>query len=177
MGRSFNPIFVILKENKLTGPNYIDWKRNLNLVLAAEKYKFVLTDVCPPAPYSKSSKDEVEAIRRGERQMKWLGAIYWPSCPMYCSTNTSTWPLPMTWCWTSKRCLGLESCWKIGSHDDTPQHEDGRRDSSPGSCSEDDRSSEWTRDSRSRDDGESQVDIVLMSLSKSFKNFCLNYSN
>ena len=35
-GDSFNPLSVILKENKLTGPNYIDWKRNLNLVLTAE---------------------------------------------------------------------------------------------------------------------------------------------
>ena len=49
MGGSFNPLSVILKENKLTGPNYIDWKKNLNLVLTAEEYKFVLTDVCPPA--------------------------------------------------------------------------------------------------------------------------------
>ena len=45
MGGSFNPLFVILKENKLTGPNYIDWKKNLNLVLTAEEYKFVLTDL------------------------------------------------------------------------------------------------------------------------------------
>ena len=44
---SFNPLSVILKENKLTGPNYIDWKRNLNLVLTAQEYKFVLIDLCP----------------------------------------------------------------------------------------------------------------------------------
>ena len=62
-GGSFNPLFVILKENKLTGPNYIDWKRNLNLVLTAEEYKFVLTDVCPPPPDSDSSKEEVKAYQ------------------------------------------------------------------------------------------------------------------
>ena len=45
MEGSFNPLFVILKENKLIGPNNIDWKRNLNLVLTTEEYKFVLTDV------------------------------------------------------------------------------------------------------------------------------------
>ena len=56
-GASFNPLSVILKENKLTRPNYIDWKRNLNLVLTAEEYKFVLTDVCPPPPDSDSSKE------------------------------------------------------------------------------------------------------------------------
>ena len=63
MGGSFNPLSVILKENKLIGPNYIDWKRNLNLVLTAEEYKFVLTDVCPPPPDSDSSKEEVKAYQ------------------------------------------------------------------------------------------------------------------
>ena len=63
-GESFNPLSVILKENKLTGPNYIDWKRNLNLVLTAQEYKFVLTDVCPPPLDSDSSKEEVEAYQK-----------------------------------------------------------------------------------------------------------------
>ena len=61
MGGSFNPLFVILKENKLTGRNYIDWKRNLNLVLTTEEYKFVLTDVCSPEPDSDSLKEKVKA--------------------------------------------------------------------------------------------------------------------
>ena len=64
---SFSPLFVILKENKLTGPNYIDWKRNLNLVLTAEKYKFVLTYVCPAVPDSDSSKEEVEAYQTWQK--------------------------------------------------------------------------------------------------------------
>ena len=42
---TFNPLAIILKENKLIGPNYIDGKRNLNIVLTADEYKFVLTDV------------------------------------------------------------------------------------------------------------------------------------
>ena len=36
---SFNPLAVILKENKLDGTNYIDWKRNLDIVLTTEDYK------------------------------------------------------------------------------------------------------------------------------------------
>ena len=63
-GGSFNPLFLILKENKLTGPNYIDWKRNLNLVLTAEEYKFVLTDVCRPTPGSDSLNEDVEAYHQ-----------------------------------------------------------------------------------------------------------------
>ena len=62
-GESFKPLSFILKENKLTGPNYIDWKKNLNLVLTAQEYKFVLTDVCPPPPDSDSSKEEVETYQ------------------------------------------------------------------------------------------------------------------
>ena len=60
---SFNPLSVILKENKLTGHNYIDWKRNLILVLTAQEYKFVLIDVCPSPPDSDSSKEEVKAYQ------------------------------------------------------------------------------------------------------------------
>ena len=61
MGGSFNPLSIIIKENKLIGPNYIDWKHNLNLVLTMKGYKFVLTKVCPPTPDSVSSKEEDEA--------------------------------------------------------------------------------------------------------------------
>ena len=64
MGGSFNPLFVILKQNKLIGPNYIDWKINLNLVQTAEEYKFVLTDVCLPPLDSDPSKEEVEAYQQ-----------------------------------------------------------------------------------------------------------------
>ena len=61
MGGSFNPLSITLKENKLTGPNYSDWKHNLNLVLTAEGYKFVLIDVCPLELDDVSSKEEDKA--------------------------------------------------------------------------------------------------------------------
>ena len=60
MGGSFNPLLVILKENKLVGTNYIDCKRNLNLVLTYEDYNYVLTDLCPPVPDSISTPEEDE---------------------------------------------------------------------------------------------------------------------
>ena len=34
------------------------------MILAAEEYKFVLTDVCPPPLNSDSSKEEVEAYQQ-----------------------------------------------------------------------------------------------------------------
>ncbi|XP_057953940.1 uncharacterized protein LOC131148231 [Malania oleifera] len=41
---AFNPLAILLKENKLVGPNYIDWKRNLDIVLTAKEYKCVLVE-------------------------------------------------------------------------------------------------------------------------------------
>ena len=64
MGGTFNPHSVILKENKLVGTNYNDWKRNLNLVLTAEDCNFVLTDICPPIPDSISTPEEDEAYHK-----------------------------------------------------------------------------------------------------------------
>ena len=40
---SFSPLVTILNQNKLTGSNYVDWKRNLDIVLIAEEHKYVLT--------------------------------------------------------------------------------------------------------------------------------------
>ena len=47
---SFSPLVTILNQNKLIGSNYVDWKRNLDIVLIAEEYKYVLTQPCPNFP-------------------------------------------------------------------------------------------------------------------------------
>ena len=70
MGGSFNPLSTILKNNKLTGTNYIDWKRNLNLVLTAEECAFVLTDICPSPPDSISSLEEYAAYQKWQKADK-----------------------------------------------------------------------------------------------------------
>ena len=44
---SFSPLVAFLNQNKLTGSNYVDWKRNLDIVLTVEEYKYVLTQPCP----------------------------------------------------------------------------------------------------------------------------------
>ena len=58
MGGSFNPLSTILKDNKLIGTNYVDWKRNLNLVLTAEDCAYVLTEVCLLPPDSISTPED-----------------------------------------------------------------------------------------------------------------------
>ena len=60
---SFNPLLVILSQNKLISENFTDWKCNLNIVLTSEKHKFVLLEACPPelaANAAKAVKDAYE---------------------------------------------------------------------------------------------------------------------
>ncbi|XP_016507741.1 uncharacterized protein LOC107825399 [Nicotiana tabacum] len=57
---SFNPLTSILNQNKLEGPKYVDWKKNLDIVLTAEGYKFVITDECPRKPKN-ATDDQVKA--------------------------------------------------------------------------------------------------------------------
>ncbi|XP_058210811.1 uncharacterized protein LOC131323156 [Rhododendron vialii] len=60
---SFNPLAIILKENKLTGPNYVDWKRNLNIVLTTEGHKYVLSTACPPIPEENATEQEAKPYK------------------------------------------------------------------------------------------------------------------
>jgi hypothetical protein len=56
---------VILLENKLTGSNYLDWKRNLDIILTAEEYKYILYDTCPMI-----GKSSTEEERKAEKERK-----------------------------------------------------------------------------------------------------------
>ncbi|KAL8116714.1 hypothetical protein AgCh_023023 [Apium graveolens] len=60
----FNPLFTILKDNKLTRPNYIEWKRNLDIVLTAEEYKFCTYEPKPEQPAADAPEDEKEYYKR-----------------------------------------------------------------------------------------------------------------
>ncbi|KAL5541149.1 hypothetical protein UlMin_044367 [Ulmus minor] len=61
---SFNPLSVILSQNKLIGDNFIDWKRNLNIVLTSEKHKFMLLEACPPEPAANAAKAVRDAYEK-----------------------------------------------------------------------------------------------------------------
>ena len=60
----FNPISTILGQNKLEGSNYVDWRRNLDIVLTAEEYKFVLNEECPLKPNDQSSDEDKLAYQK-----------------------------------------------------------------------------------------------------------------
>ena len=57
------PLAMILSQNKLTGENYVDWKRNLDIVLTAENHKMVLIKFCPIEPIEESDKEDKEAYK------------------------------------------------------------------------------------------------------------------
>ena len=50
MSSAFSPLATILTQNKLTRNNFIDWKRNLNIVLTMEDHAYVLTTPCSKEP-------------------------------------------------------------------------------------------------------------------------------
>ncbi len=59
---SMSPLATILSSNKLTGENYVDWKRNLDIVLTIDKHKYVLTTPCPFEPSADSTQEEKDAF-------------------------------------------------------------------------------------------------------------------
>lgn len=71
-GGSFNPLSLIFKENKLTDPNYVDWKRNMTIVLNANEYKYVLSD--PVLRLGKIPQmRKLERLKKhGRKLTKWL---------------------------------------------------------------------------------------------------------
>ena len=55
---SFSPLVTILNQNKLIGSNYVDWKRNLDIVLTVEDHKYVLTQSYPSFPLLDAPPEE-----------------------------------------------------------------------------------------------------------------------
>ena len=61
---SFSSLVTILNQNKLIGSYYVDWKRNLDIVLTAEEHKYVLTKPCPSFPSLDASLKEKQRYDR-----------------------------------------------------------------------------------------------------------------
>ena len=64
MSPTFNPLAIILSQNKLIGPYYVEWNQNLDIVLTAEGYKFVLSQPCPDLPGASAPPEELAAYER-----------------------------------------------------------------------------------------------------------------
>lgn len=67
---TFNKLFTILRDNKLTRPNYIGWKQNLDIVLTTKEHPFCIYEPKPDHLISDASESETEYYKRwvNERQ-------------------------------------------------------------------------------------------------------------
>ena len=54
----------ILESNKLIGSNYIDWLRNVKIVLRSEKLTHVITEPVPPEPADNATQAQQNAYRK-----------------------------------------------------------------------------------------------------------------
>ena len=71
----------ILDSNILTGPNYVDWLRNLRIVLAQEKLSFIL-DSPDPVSIGEDASEEDRATYK-----IWLNDSLTVKCIMLASMN------------------------------------------------------------------------------------------
>ena len=64
---SFSQLVTILNQNKLTGSNYVDWKRNLDIVVTAKEHKFVLNQPCLNFPSLDAHSEEKQRYDRWQK--------------------------------------------------------------------------------------------------------------
>ncbi|XP_021691815.2 uncharacterized protein LOC110673102 [Hevea brasiliensis] len=59
-----NPLTSILNENRLTGPNFMDWLRNLRIVLNYERIGYILETTLPCTLPESASEEERETLKK-----------------------------------------------------------------------------------------------------------------
>ncbi|XP_058008433.1 uncharacterized protein LOC131182929 [Hevea brasiliensis] len=64
MAQRSNPLSCILYDNRLTGPNFSDWLRNLRIVLNLEHIGYVLDSKIPSALPPEATKKEHDTLRK-----------------------------------------------------------------------------------------------------------------
>ncbi|XP_073121615.1 uncharacterized protein [Henckelia pumila] len=58
-----NPLSAILEKHVLTGPNYLDWLRNLKIVLNSERFTYTLDKSSPDEAPTGCSFDELQTYK------------------------------------------------------------------------------------------------------------------
>ena len=59
----------ILETNKLTGSNYIDWFRNIKIILRGEKLAYIMETPVPPVPATNAPAQEHAVHRKHSEDM------------------------------------------------------------------------------------------------------------
>lgn len=62
-----NPVTMLLEKNCLVGPNYVDWLRNLRIVLGMESLTYVLDSPAPVVPGDDASEDDRAAYAKWQK--------------------------------------------------------------------------------------------------------------
>ena len=73
---SFNPLDIILNQNKLTEPYYVDWKRNLDIVITTEMDKYVLTKKRPDLLAANAHRPKIKRYKNGLKLISWHITIF-----------------------------------------------------------------------------------------------------
>ena len=69
----------LMESNKLTGPNFLDWLRNLRIVLKSEKIGYVLDEALPNSPTANASKDVQKAYLKHFDDSEMVSCIMLPT--------------------------------------------------------------------------------------------------
>ncbi|KAL4599345.1 hypothetical protein ACB092_11G120000 [Castanea dentata] len=153
---SFSPLVSILNQNKLTRSNYVDWKRNLDIVFTAEVHKYVLTQPCPNFPSLDAPLEEKQRYDRWQKSNEMVKCYILASISnMFGEQGHSARQETMRQIYNTKMAAGSsvrEHCLRMIANLNTLEVLGADID------------------------GESQVDMILQSLPESFKEFRLNYN-
>ena len=174
---SFNPLSAILNQNKLLGQqNFIDWKRNLDIVLTADGYKYVLTDPKPQEPGPDSSAEDKEKFE------KWVKANDMAKCYILASVSNVIQPQHQFYTVASDILFSIKEMFGTQGR---LERQRAMRDFLKAKMSEGTPVQEHllkmfdhlnTLEILGAEiDGESQVDIILESLPESYDQFKLDY--
>ncbi|XP_038699662.1 uncharacterized protein LOC119996956 [Tripterygium wilfordii] len=174
---SFNPLSIIMKDHKLDGTNYVNWKRNLDIVLTSEEYKFVLTEVCLELPEEGATDEQSSAHK------KWKKADEMARCYMLASMSdvlqtqhqnmTSAYDI----IYSLKEMFGDQG--RVARQTAMKTLLNTQMKEEPNVSGHTLKMMSLLNELEvlgADIDGESQIDIVLQSLHDSYENFRLNYN-
>ena len=117
--RSSNPLTIILDQHRLTCPNFIDWLRNLTVVLAFEKILYVLEQSLPgPLPEHASQEDQ-------DTLKQWKDDDLQAHCIMWASMSTEVHRQHEKYTSANEILLHLQEL--FGEHSRTARYEISKR--------------------------------------------------
>ena len=117
--RSSNSLAIILDQHRLTCPNFIDWLRNLKVILASKKILYVLEQSLPGPLPEHASQEEQDTLKQ------WKDDDMQARCIMWASMSTELHRQHEKYTSTNKILLHLQEL--FGEHSRTSRYEISKR--------------------------------------------------